>query len=452
MALTPINQAEFITLLKDCYDRHNAGDENVKLDCRFREFTFDLVMSDCVAQATGQEIKSGDFFKVPFKLIFSKCSFMEFTNFNGATFEKDIQFLGTSFKSDTMFMKTVFKSKADFSFAEFVKDVRFSSSLFKEEVSFTKARFNGTANFSQTTFKRNAQFAYVVFYNDADFTVSIVEQQISFISSIFRQGGTFVGCTFGEQSQLIFGKVVVSSEPLYFDTVANVKFSANYLNPNIIQLVGCDLTHLNVTEGNGLTGFSFDNCTWPTQRLGLWKWWGLLATFKALPKGLHKPLEKKPEEGKMVYARLKEQAKESGQAQLASDFYFWQMWFSLQTVPGWKRFFDLKQYYYMASHFGLSITLPLLWFVAWGLGFSWVYGGLETWPIPQGFGGLANFWQSMNLSLPTDFFVKDSFESTWPLVKVRHPQLSSVLLTLQLLIQGFFVFEMASAIRNKVKR
>jgi hypothetical protein len=185
----------------------------------------------------------------------------------------------------------------------------------------------------------------------------------------FNGGGTFLVNEFKEGGTLSFQMINVGDAPLYFDTLKNTTFNNCYLTPNSVRLVNAQLEHLNVQEGNGLTGFAFDNCHWPKHRLKCFPW----ATFSALPTAMHTLLEQDLKAGKGVYARLKEQAKEAGQAQLASDFYFWQMWFNLQTLSGRKRPFHLGQYYYCASHFGLSVVLPVFWLL------------LSSWLFTQGF-------------------------------------------------------------------
>jgi hypothetical protein len=65
---------------------------------------------------------------------------------------------------------------------------------------------------------------------------------------------------------------------------------------------------------------------------------------------------------------------------------------------------------------------------------------------------LTEWWTSLSLTLPTDFFVKESIKTTWAVATKKHSTFMGILLTVQLLVQGFLVFEIASAIRNKVKR
>ncbi|MFM7468362.1 MAG: hypothetical protein ACKO37_02535 [Vampirovibrionales bacterium] len=71
----------------------------------------------------------------------------------------------------------------------------------------------------------------------------------------------------------------------------------------------------------------------------------------------------------------------------------------------------------------------------------------------MGFGDvIKHLWTSLGVSLPTDFFVKSSVQNTWRYAMSHHPTLMSIFLTFQLIVQGFLLFQLGAAIRNKVKR
>jgi hypothetical protein len=74
-----------------------------------------------------------------------------------------------------------------------------------------------------------------------------------------------------------------------------------------------------------------------------------------------------------TYERLKTDAQQLGDTQVASDFYFWQMWYRYYEKP-WHNFSKLiSGFYLLTSGFGLSVVRPFCCLVLFLLFMGGVY-------------------------------------------------------------------------------
>ncbi|MFM7468768.1 MAG: hypothetical protein ACKO37_04655 [Vampirovibrionales bacterium] len=184
-------------------------------------------------------------------------------------------------------------------------------------------------------------------------------------------------------------------------------------------------------------------------------WW---VHHGSLPPSLHEKYTSPTEamQGRITYSQLKAKAQERGEVQLAHSFYFWESWFRLRGVTNCiSPEGVLLRLYLYSSHFGLSIGLPIVWLFINSRVFAWIYHSLNAPCLVNNTNQsiwLKHWWTSLNLSLPTDYFIKKTLETTWKKAMSCHPTLMSVSVTCQLIIQGFLVFQLIAAIRNKVKR
>ncbi|MFM7389000.1 MAG: hypothetical protein ACKO34_00020, partial [Vampirovibrionales bacterium] len=163
--------------------------------------------------------------------------------------------------------------------------------------------------------------------------------------------------------------------------------------------------------------------------------------------------------GETIYATLKTQALESGDPQTASDFYFWQQWYKLKGSLFKEK--PIEWVYYSLSMFGLSVWVPSLWFVGSSFAFAGLYHGLNTPTVVGSFIASAfkpvsdalfikEWVATLGLLLPNE--TKESFKLVMTTANEDSGLLMGFLVTIQLLLHGFLVFQIGSAIRNKVKR
>ncbi len=147
----------------------------------------------------------------------------------------------------------------------------------------------------------------------------------------------------------------------------------------------------------------------------------------------------------LIYAHLKKQAVEAGDTQLSNDFHFWQQYYQGQ-LPENERF-SWNQFYLYTSAYGTSVRLPLIWFSAIGLLFGCGYASIFHQLIENG------FLTSLSASVPFVFndvkIMKDAIDA---ITKTDATWLFCSLYILQHLIQGYLLFQIGAAIRNKVKR
>jgi hypothetical protein len=157
-------------------------------------------------------------------------------------------------------------------------------------------------------------------------------------------------------------------------------------------------------------------------------------TFKALLKDLI-----------LIYAHLKKQAVEAGDPQLSNDFHLWHQYDQGQ-VPENERF-SWNQFYLYTSAYGTSVRLPLIWFSAIGLLFGCGYASIFHQLIENG------LYTSLSASVPFVFNdVKIMQDAIDAMTKVNPAWLFYPLYIGQHLIQGYLLFQIGAAIRNKVKR
>jgi hypothetical protein len=133
------------------------------------------------------------------------------------------------------------------------------------------------------------------------------------------------------------------------------------------------------------------------------------------------------------------------------------MWFKLHTFRWCQPEVWVLRAYLWTSHFGLSIVLPVFWLIVISEIFARFYHHFfntknHVIPFLSSIDWLKQWLTSFGLTLPTDFFVKSSIDSTWHNMAHFQPVISGVFVPFQLIIQGFLLFQFGAALRNKVKR
>jgi hypothetical protein len=256
-----------------------------------------------------------------------------------------------------------------------------------------------------------------------------------------------------------------------------------------------------ITGGNTVKGMLFDHCDFDTTNPSEWQLKYL--HFRSLAgedQWLNSTDPEKLKERALVYASLKTTATQGGETQLANDFHFWQQYYQGKCKSS-----PWNTMYKYSSAYGLDVILPVFWFIRVLVTFACVYALLLN-PIAPitlfyiGFGSLLPILIEDNInpslrkkvyfiriclfliglvllvglykvllqglplsvssSLPFIFADNDTikellpsipteFGITWASGKVL---LFYLLYIFQHLLQGFLLFQIGAAIRNKVKR
>jgi hypothetical protein len=284
-----------------------------------------------------------------------------------------------------------------------------------------------------------------------------------FIGCQFDNNGYFLdlskpyaGYGFYNPQSFSFENCIIDTPKLRFMNLrenSNFNLSLNFFNNTFsnhaVILSNCDMEVIDISGGNWLEGFKLDYCHWTKLAhhfVGMWSFQFLGLNFET-----HQELASDPKYAKQVYARLKEKATTDGDKQAANDFYFWQMYFHCKA----NGFFSLEGFYYVTSLFGLSVALPLLWLFLSTLVFFGLYYGMNSFSFPS-LPSDNEFVKGYMLVLTTTLpafkealvFVKEEAPILW----YRHAGTFLILLTLQVLMQLYLIFQIGSAIRNKVKR
>ena len=162
--------------------------------------------------------------------------------------------------------------------------------------------------------------------------------------------------------------------------------------------------------------------------------------FKAIHKNTDEIIEKasKAEMWASIYANLKAKADEQGERQLGNDYFFWQLYFQKTNAKNWENWFYLH-----TSAYGLSVALPLI-------GFSLIYGiGVLLY---TGNAFRDPWLTSLSGSFPLILNEVEPIQNAIKNVATKMGGWFYPLYILQHLIQGYLLFQIGAAIRNKVKR
>jgi hypothetical protein len=255
--------------------------------------------------------------------------------------------------------------------------------------------------------------------------------------------------------------------------VDRYQFNKCHFRPNNVAVEQLDLNQLAVTGGNGINGFGFTHCLWPAKRYPVWPL-RLLSGLIINRTPAHN--DTKPtqyDDQRITYERLKQQAQDQGDQQLASDFYVWQLWFKYQSLGWWVptddnllRPFSLRKavlwFYCVTSAFGVSIVRPLLCllillFLACPLDYALLLGlakqrlGLGSW---DGYLISKGLQMALSHGNPLEGLNLSGYLTEYQLLHL--PWWLTILFWLGFMLQNAVVlylwFQLGAAIRNKVKR
>jgi hypothetical protein len=254
----------------------------------------------------------------------------------------------------------------------------------------------------------------------------------------------------GLRSQVEGTKIIV-----YNCTGGNsIQFLGCYFNTCNVKLVQCNMNsvvigktalsnNLAKRNSNWFTGFVFDHCTWSSRKGNCWTPNGVYIAGEETHQNI---IEAKL--GSEVYRWLKNTTKEAGEAQVASSFHFWHQYFKLEReTKGKLRSWSWSFFYLLTSCYGVSWRRPLAWFGLTILSFTVIYQ--LSFPYC--------FWDSLSISffssLPL-FGGKDTIIGLYGIPPTGYSFNARFwgLFGFQSLIQSYFVFQIGSAIRNKVRQ
>lgn len=451
----------------------------LKIDCPFEIKAKNTTFYKQVSLNTPHQIQpNGVSLCLKKRCDFRKAQFEEMTDFSLVEFDMDI--------SEDESHKDAFLY--GFRSSEFKKNVRFSNICTKWNIDFDNVVFHGGADFHNATFKSPISFTWTTFKSEASFryirsdcqfflkgntlhnrleimprSFPIDNQQfnlgISIGDSLFvkEESRIIVDCKFLKLDTSINSidpnLIRLSEITMYQDrnclTILNLKKDSNVK----VHLQDCEfygknvaftnvaMKQVSISGGNYVAGMAFYHCDWAKDRP--WfkhlKYPHILAdmlVFRAMS------FKKQPtdKELMLIYAHLKTQAVDAGDVQLSNDFHFWQQFYQgkFQENQG----LSWSNFYLYTSAYGTSVRLPLIWFTCVILICMFLYTLLTK--VTQStlmFG----FRTSIENSLPLIGWTRSSLFST-------HPTPYLLLSILQHLIQGYLLFQIGAAIRNKVKR
>ena len=309
------------------------------------------------------------------------------------------------FEQDAIFNRAKFKSNTGFIATEFCKAALFHGISFTEKeakISFYKAQFKSDAYFSNIT---------------GDGTICFQDIQLS------------------KEARIIFDGLTLESPEIIFD-------KCQFREKNQIVFRDCDMSKVTVKNGT-FEGFKFENCTWAEVKPPNFIFFKVRSADPEIGKENFKQLEEK-------YASLKIAAKNSGDEQLASEFHFWQLYYSGNPL---KTPFSINWFYYHVCGYGLSIRRPFVSLILLLLLLSFVYSLILNNNLCFYVSESCQLdFQAIKLSIEASTFSFDPFKLMEERPLDGFQILIAVLYFLQKSISLFLLFEFGQAIRNKVKK
>jgi hypothetical protein len=423
---------------------------------------------------------------------FRDATFSEQANFWSTTFSEQVDFWNTTFSQEPSFSFATFSKEATFRHATFSKGANFNSAIFSEWATFRDATFSELASFSFATFSKEAFFSFATFSKEAFFRDATFVKKTSFKEVHILENATLIfdhitthdylgiipselngeiiikdprfesdkrslvvdleqcspeskGIVSFKNIEMDEKKTCIKLRNLKSDSGVKVHFTdCNFHGENVV-LRHVDFEKINIEGGTLAKGFDFGylDPTPLTITLGCLGF-PIHCQFQAIHKNRKLP-ENKLKMWASIYANLKAKADEKGERQLGNDYFFWQQYF--QRVEHQPPFCNFNEIYLCSSTYGLNFKLPLFYFTAYLFAFALFYMMTALHSFREG------FLVSLSASIPFVFNDIDTIQNTIALIAIKenwwwfYP-----LYILQHLIQGYLLFQIGAAIRNKVKR
>jgi hypothetical protein len=432
---------------------------------------------------------------------FDSAWFEKKTEFNSAWFDGAVSFLSAKFRGWAVFRTATFNDIARFQYATFKQLVNFDFVTFKLEASFYSATFGDDASFE------NAELMKNVYFSGVDF-----QQTPNFIGLMFKENASILfdykKCS--RQLSLHLKNIECDGDAvrlkiknLHETSNAKILFENCCFYGKNVAFTNVAMHNVRIDAGNTVKGMLFDHCDFDTTNPSEWQLQHL--HFRSLAgedQWLNSTDPEKLKERALVYASLKTTATEGGETQLANDFHFWQQYYQGKLEKSW---FCWNWLYKITSAYGLDVRLPVLWFIGVLITFACVYALLLKPIVPTTFAFLCSYislllalidynihqplrklgvlslisvcifsvglvvliglegllLKGFPLSVSGSFpFIFADNEKTKHLLSLISTESGSVWATgifylvyiVQHLMQGFLLFQIGAAIRNKVKR
>ncbi|XVJ52023.1 MAG: pentapeptide repeat-containing protein [Vampirovibrio sp.] len=421
------------------------------------------------------------------KAIFSTSAFIEVADFFGVTFEKDAHFFSTSFTKRSDFFSVSFRQGAGFHGANFTEEAGFSKTAFSGDTDFSGASFGKHTSFKEIKFLTNTplKFKYITLHDVFEIVPASLQGHINITSPQFEGEKSklevnFLNCDRNSKGSITFDDLKMDQDRIYI-TVRNlkeeienveIKFkTCNFYGKNISFKKVNNIDAVNFDDVDDISGFDFDLLKPTVLKRTIHMLWTFPFNryqFQAIHKNTDEAL-KKVDMWASIYANLKAKADEKGERQLGNDYFFWQQYFQgkspLKSTKHW-----VNSFYMNTSVYGLSYILPLVYFslvLFFGGIFYNFLGDFTTVSITSVQKSFCSqimvyvfevkgYIVSISASLPFVFSDSKLVESLLPELPENAKRLKTGLFyfgyILQHLIQGYLLFQIGAAIRNKVKR
>ena len=324
---------------------------------------------------------------------------------------------------------------------------------------FTDTTFESTADFSYATFLQHTSFKEIAVLEGAKLHFDRIhtENYLGIIPKVLEGIVTIEDPTlYSEHHSLVVdfkkcephntGTVLFENVNYDNDRVAikilNLKEDSN-INVNFkdcgfygknVAFTKVAMKQISITGGNNVLGMAFYNCYWDSMMPELWFNRCGWLNFRAF-EGIKAEHERELIES---YGYLKNRVLEAGDAQLSNDFHFWHQFYQRQ-----KKFWN--PFYLCTSAYGLSMGLPLFIFTSSFFLFSLAY----MWNLHS---FTESNFVSLSASVPFVFNDVEVIKQKVELIATQENWWFYPLYILQHLMQGYLLFQIGAAIRNKVKR
>lgn len=368
---------------------------------------------------------------------FEDATFKGEVNFNRVTFSHDAIFTFTKFTGNANYEHTTFASEAIFFESSFSNRTFFKRSFFKHCAHFLGVKINngGSLNFTDITIHEYLAIVPSEFNGEIIITGFILESDkhsvILNLGDLIKAYVVTSGCVTIQNVEADLGSTCLKIINLEADSKVKVHFENCGFYGKNVAFTDVDMQHVSIRGGNYVAGMAFYHCEWAKEPA----FFGL--KFRAF-NGLNTTDIPKIVES---YGNLKVSALEAGDAQLSNDFHFWHQWHQWENLYK-KRLWNWNNFYRITSAYGMSVRLPLFWFICVIGIFIFFYAPITK--VPQ-LTLMFAFRTSIENSLPLIGWTRSSLFNT-------HPTQYLLLSIAQHLIQGYLLFQIGAAIRNKVKR
>jgi hypothetical protein len=289
---------------------------------------------------------------------FASVKFNKLATFNHSTFDRRAVFYNSEFNEYTNFDSAVFNGEADF------------ATVFNGITSFNLVTFNQEACFVSAVFKQKVTFEKLIKTNDGILTLDISRCQITDNGCLvidYKEPNSNPPMLLKLEGIECDGDAVrVKIRDLSPESNAKIEFKKCYFYGKNVAFTNVAMKNVTVTRGNTVKGMLFDHCHFEEQELPKQFPDNLLGDlkFKALVSSEMDSIK----DLALLYASLKTTATNGGETQLANDFHFWQ-----QYYQGKLKFSLWNTLYKYTSAYGQDVKLPLIWFVALLITFACFY-------------------------------------------------------------------------------